>query len=137
MREAATRQQLPHLQQPCKVLVRLSNHPGAFKTISSIKADSIGRLVTVRGTIVRSTPAQPLVVEMDFVCGKCGAAQRVPFPDGRFAPPPSCGDNGCRSRTLVPVQSTAACVDWQRVSLQVPHMLCRKLRHNRRLAVLL
>ncbi|KAL4857670.1 putative DNA helicase [Chlorella vulgaris] len=118
VREAATRQQLPDLQQPCKVLVRLSNHPGAFKTISSIKADSIGRLVTVRGTIVRSTPAQPLVVEMDFVCGKCGAAQRVPFPDGRFAPPPSCGDNGCRSRTLVPVQSTAACVDWQRVSLQ-------------------
>lgn len=119
LNDAATRRQLPWLQQPCRVLVRLANHPEAFRPISAIKADAIGRLVQVRGTVVRATPAQPLVTDMEFVCGKCGAAQRAAFPDGRFTPPPACGEQGCRSRTFTPNQATAACVDWQRVSLQV------------------
>lgn len=119
VRVAATRQALAALQQPCKVLVRLANHPRAFRTISSIKADSIGRLVSVRGTVVRATPAQPLVTEMEFVCGKCGAPQRATFPDGRFTPPAACGEGGCRSRTFAPNKGVSVCIDWQRVGLQV------------------
>lgn len=118
-READTRAQLPGLQQPCPVLVRLANHPDAFRAISTVKADSIGRLVSVRGTVVRATTAQPLVVEMEFVCGKCGAPQRVPFPDGRFAPPAGCAEHGCRSRTFAPNRAASRCIDWQRVALQV------------------
>lgn len=118
-REAATRAQLPALQAPGRVLLRLRNMPGAFRTISSIKADCIGRLVSVRGTVVRSTAPQPLVTSMEFVCGKCGAAQRVPFPDGRYTPPAGCAEHGCRSRTFMPVRPSAACIDWQRVVLQV------------------
>lgn len=119
MRESATRLELPWLQQPSRVLVRLSNHPDAFRPISAIKADAIGRLVSVRGTVVRATTPQPLVTEMEFVCGKCGAPHRVPFPDGRYTPPASCGEGGCRSRTFTPNRGTSVCVDWQRVSLQV------------------
>ncbi len=118
-REAATRAQLPGLQAPGRVLLRLRNMPAAFRTISSIKADCIGRLVSVRGTVVRSTAPQPLVTSMEFVCGKCGAAQRVPFPDGRYTPPAGCAEHGCRSRTFMPVRPSAACIDWQRVALQV------------------
>jgi DNA replicative helicase MCM subunit Mcm2 (Cdc46/Mcm family) len=66
---------LPHLYGAAKVLVRLHNHPGSFKPISSILADQIGRLVTIRGTVTRATPARPLVMEMQFVCGKCGEPQ--------------------------------------------------------------
>ena len=119
VREAATRQQLPGIQQPCRVLVRLANHPDAFRAISAIKADSIGRLVSVRGTVVRATTTQPVGTELEFVCGKCGAAQRVAFPDGRFAAPATCTEHGCRSRTFVPNKSASACIDWQRVGLQV------------------
>lgn len=119
LREAATRAQLPALQAPGRVLLRLRNMPAAFRTISSIKADCIGRLVSVRGTVVRSTAPQPLVTSMEFVCGKCGAAQRVPFPDGRYTPPAGCAEHGCRSRTFMPVRPSAACIDWQRIALQV------------------
>lgn len=119
LREAATRAQLPALQAPGRVLLHLRNMPAAFRTISSIKADCIGRLVSVRGTVVRSTAPQPLVTSMEFVCGKCGAAQRVPFPDGRYTPPAGCAEHGCRSRTFMPVRPSAACIDWQRVALQV------------------
>lgn len=119
MRERDTRACLPGLQQPCKVLARLHNHPAAFRAISAIKADAVGRLVTVRGTVVRATPPAPLVVEMEFVCGKCGGAQRQAFPDGRFSPPGGCAERGCRSRTFQPVRANSTCIDWQRVGLQV------------------
>ena len=119
LREAATRAQLPALQAPGRVLLRLRNTPAAFRTISSIKADCIGRLVSVRGTVVRATAPQPLVTSLEFVCGKCGAAQRVPFPDGRYTPPAGCAEHGCRSRTFMPLRPSAACIDWQRVALQV------------------
>ena len=56
---------------------------------------------------------------MEFVCGKCGAAQRSTFPDGRFAAPASCTQPGCRSRTFAPNKAASACIDWQRISLQV------------------
>ena len=61
VREADTQRSLPRLQQPGRVLVRLSNHPDSFRAISTIKADAIGRLVTVRGTLVRATSIQPMV----------------------------------------------------------------------------
>lgn len=118
-RSRDTRAVLRHLQQPTKVLVRLSNHPAAHRAISSIRADAIGRLVSVRGTVVRATAPQPLVTTMEFVCGKCGAPRRAAFPEGRFTPPAACGEGGCRSRTFTPILSSATCVDWQRVLLQV------------------
>lgn len=100
-------------------LTGLPDAPPWFRVLSALQSDSIGRLVCVRGTVVRATPPQPLVTEMQFVCGKCGSAQVVSFPEGRFTPPVSCGVEGCRSRTFEPVHSACSCVDWQRVGLQV------------------
>jgi len=56
-----TRAQLPGIQQPGRVLVRLVNHPDSFRLISAIKADAIGKMVSVRGTVVRATAASPVV----------------------------------------------------------------------------
>ena len=115
---ARTRAALPALPEGGRVLVRLRNHPDAFRPISAIRADAIGRLVAVRGTVTRATPTRPLVTELQFVCGKCGTPQLVAFPDGRFAPPASCGADGCRSRTFAPNRAVATCIDWRRVQLQ-------------------
>jgi DNA helicase MCM8 len=104
--------------EPPRVLVRLANHAESFTKVSDVRADSVGRLVTLRGTVTRATPARPLVVACDFSCAKCGAAQRARFADGRFAPPPICGVDGCRSPRLAPVRASAAAVDWRRVALQ-------------------
>lgn len=110
--------QLPDIQ-PGKVLVRLVNHPRGKRLISAVKADAIGKLITVRGTVVRATSPSPVVMGMGFVCGKCEGLQHARFPDGRFTPPTSCPEDGCRSRTFTPQHSTASCIDWQRISLQV------------------
>lgn len=103
---------------PARVLVRLHNHQGSFIPISAVRADQVGRLVTIRGTVTRATPVRPLVTSMQFVCAKCASQLDVPFPDGRFQPPTSCGVDGCRSRTLAPNRSATTCVDWQRVQVQ-------------------
>lgn len=55
-----------------------------------------GRLVTIRGTVVRMSHIRPLIVEMDFTCAKCGATQHAAFPDGRFAPPTRCSGRPSR-----------------------------------------
>ncbi len=53
-------------------------------------APCAGKLVTLRGTVVRMTPVRPLVTHMDFVCAKCGAATRAAFDCGVYAPPTKC-----------------------------------------------
>lgn len=73
-KEAAAAE-LPHIYTPGKVLLRLHNHPASFRPISTVLADQIGKLVTVRGTVTRATPPRPLVTRMQFVCGKCGEPQ--------------------------------------------------------------
>ena len=106
---------------PAPVLVRLANHAGALVPVRAVKANLIGKLVALRGTVVRTGPVSPLVTRMAFACGKCGAEATVAFPDGRFRPPPKCGGadgEGCRNGKWAPVQPSARCVDWQRVRLQ-------------------
>ena len=75
--------------------------------------------MTLRGTVIRSSHVRPLVTEMSFACGKCGAATHAVFPDGVFAPPTACAGDGCRSRTFAPNRSSAVSVDWRKVRLQV------------------
>jgi DNA helicase MCM8 len=106
------------VEAPAKVRINLTNHQGSFVPVSAIRADQVGRLVTLRGTVSRTTPIRPLVTCMEFLCAKCGSTKEVEFPDGRFQPPTSCGVDGCRSRTLAPNKAAAKCVDWQRVQLQ-------------------
>ncbi len=110
------------LFHPTKVLLRLHNlGPAAFCPVSSIQAETVGRLVTVRGTINRATAVRPLVTEMPYTCSKCGNQQVVSFPDGKFVQPARCAGQGCRSRTFAPNTAAAKCVDMQRVQVQVRH----------------
>ena len=46
-----------------------------------------GRLVSIRGTVLRVSGIRPLVLQMDFACSKCGTTMTCPFPDGKFTPP--------------------------------------------------
>jgi DNA helicase MCM8 len=103
---------------PARVLVRLVNHAPSFLPVSAVRADQVGRLVTVRGTVARATPVRPLVTALQFVCAKCAAPQTLAFPDGRFQAPAACGADGCRGRTLAPNRAAAACADWQRLAVQ-------------------
>lgn len=53
-------------------------------------APTAGKLSTLRGTVLRMSSVRPLVMGMDFVCGKCGEKQYCSFIDGKFTPPERC-----------------------------------------------
>lgn len=74
-----------------------------------------GRLVSVRGTVVKVSTVKPLVVQMGFECGKCRTHVSRIFPDGKFMPPTGCIMYGCRSKTFVPIRSSAKPIDFQRI----------------------
>lgn len=46
-----------------------------------------GRLVSLRGTVVRVSGIRPLILQMDFACARCGAVTTCRFPDGKYTPP--------------------------------------------------
>ncbi|GLI71641.1 hypothetical protein VaNZ11_016915 [Volvox africanus] len=101
-----------------RIVVRLVNHPASLIHIRQLKSSAIGKLVTLRGTVVRMTPVRPLVTQMDFVCAKCGSSTSQSFTDGMYELPTKCTGDGCRSRTFTPLRSSARCVDWQKIRLQ-------------------
>lgn len=104
---------------PGPVVVQLINHAPSQLHIRQLKSSCIGRLASVRGTVVRMGHIRPLITQLQFSCAKCGAKATCAFPDGRYAPPSKCpGGEGCRSRTFTPDRSTAVCVDWQKVRVQ-------------------
>ncbi|KAJ0983920.1 hypothetical protein J5N97_002276 [Dioscorea zingiberensis] len=106
------------LEDTEKMNIRLYNHSDAMITLKNLKAAYIGRLVSVRGTVVKVSTVKPLVMQMNFTCAKCGAIITRIFPDGKFSPPMVCSVQGCKSRTFTPIRSTAKPIDFQKIRLQ-------------------
>lgn len=90
--------------------------PRLTLSFSSIRLT--GRLVTVRGTVIRVSGVRTLVTSAPFSCSKCGARQLVHLPDGIPTPPAKCISDGCRGRKFVEERDGAQGVDLQRVRLQ-------------------
>ncbi|MFS8004447.1 putative DNA helicase [Helianthus anomalus] len=76
------------------------------------------RLVSVRGTVIKVSTVKPLVVQMSFVCTKCGTTISRDFPDGKFSPPSVCVIHGCKSRSFNPIRSSARPIDFQKIRIQ-------------------
>lgn len=106
------------LDDEAKINIRLHNYPESVIALKNLKAVYIDRLVSVRGTVVKVSTVKPLVIQMSFSCGKCGANITRNFPDGKFSPPPACVMQGCKSRFFNPIRSTARSIDFQKIRLQ-------------------
>ncbi|EFJ34946.1 hypothetical protein SELMODRAFT_405992 [Selaginella moellendorffii] len=105
-----------------KVHIRLYNHPDSMLALKHLKAAYIGRLVSVRGTVVRMSMVRPLVTQMNFVCAKCGSVIHCTFTDGKYSPPTSCVLHGCRSKNFTPKRTQVGCIDFQKIRLQELHV---------------
>uniref|UniRef100_A0A0D9WHF9 Probable DNA helicase MCM8 n=1 Tax=Leersia perrieri TaxID=77586 RepID=A0A0D9WHF9_9ORYZ len=79
-----------------KINIRLYNHSKSI-ALKNLKAAYIKKLVTVRGTVLK----------VNFQCMKCATKFPRVFCDGKFSPPVSCSIQGCKSRTFIPMRSTA------------------------------
>ncbi|KAL4189337.1 hypothetical protein AMTRI_Chr08g206540 [Amborella trichopoda] len=106
------------LENEEKINIRLHSHPASMIALKNLKSAYIGRLVSVRGTVVKVSTVRPLVVRMSFACGKCGTVIPRVFPDGKYSPPMVCNSHGCKSRTFFPIRSTAQPIDFQKIRVQ-------------------
>ncbi|XP_014673549.1 PREDICTED: DNA helicase MCM8-like isoform X2 [Priapulus caudatus] len=88
--------------------------------LRNLRASSCGKLVSVRGTLVRVGNVKPLCRSMAFSCNACGAEQTLALPDGRYALPTRCADDDCRGRSFTPLRGSrrTTMIDWQMVRLQ-------------------
>jgi DNA helicase MCM8 len=87
-------------------------------TVGTIKADKVGKIVTIRGTVTKVSPVKAIYTSMNFVCSKCQSAAVVRFDDGIYAPPLSCPSGVCTGRHFKADPKQSRCQDWQQIHIQ-------------------
>lgn len=86
--------------------------------MAHVKSSTIGKLISVSGYVVRASSIQPLVVQAQFECLKCGALMDVRFERGNFCPPARCDNTQCRAKQFEIHRSKAVTVDFQTLKIQ-------------------
>ncbi|XP_073988603.1 minichromosome maintenance 8 factor recombination-defective isoform X2 [Rhodnius prolixus] len=94
----------PNAEFPA-IRIRLINFEPVVP-LKDIKAGLFGKLVTVKGTVIRVGPAKLLCVRMGFACTSCRRPQTVIQKDGVYSLPKSCISNECKSRNFAPLCSS-------------------------------
>uniref|UniRef100_A0A3P9K0Q7 DNA helicase MCM8 n=1 Tax=Oryzias latipes TaxID=8090 RepID=A0A3P9K0Q7_ORYLA len=104
---------IPHIS------ARLYNYE-PLTPLRTLRASVFGRLVCVKGTVVRVSNIRPLCTRMAFRCQTCTSAMSLPLQHGKYATPTKCIQPGCRSRSFAPLRSSALTltVDWQIIKVQ-------------------
>ncbi|XP_033991787.1 DNA helicase MCM8 [Trematomus bernacchii] len=104
---------IPHIS------ARLYNYE-PLTALRTLRASVFGRLVCVRGTVVRVSNIRPLCTRMAFTCLGCSRTQSLPLQHGKYATPTKCIQPDCRSRSFVPSRSSPLThtVDWQIIKVQ-------------------
>ncbi|KAK3887660.1 hypothetical protein Pcinc_008244 [Petrolisthes cinctipes] len=88
--------------------------------LKNLKASYYGKLVSVKGTVVRVSSIKPLCSILAFSCLVCNNTQGMRQVEGRYTFPTSCIVQDCRSRSFVPDRShkLTQTVDWQSFRIQ-------------------
>lgn len=99
-----------------KITARIVDFPDTT-LFKDLKACSIGRFVSVRGTVVRVGPVRPLTYQIAFLCLKCSQMTTVQLPDGIFRPPARCKTYNCPGKQFVPDRTSAetVCRNYQKI----------------------
>ncbi|KAJ1849822.1 hypothetical protein LPJ70_000224 [Coemansia sp. RSA 2708] len=109
-----------HILGDHKLHIHLLHHE-PLTHMKSLKSSLVGKLVTVRGTVVRTSPIKPLLVQAQYSCVKCGAPQVIKIVEGRHEAPAKCMTQGCKSRIFDierGVDTSTRTVDWQQIRIQ-------------------
>ncbi|XP_068597302.1 DNA helicase MCM8 [Brachionichthys hirsutus] len=104
---------IPHIR------ARLYNYE-PLTPLRSLRASVFGRLVCVRGTVIRVSSIRPLCTRMAFQCLGCYHTQSLPLHHGKYATPTKCLQPDCRSRSFNPCRSSplTQTIDWQIIKVQ-------------------
>lgn len=100
-----------------KIQVRLM-HVSPKLNMMDIKTGSVGKLITVKGHVVKARAKRLRVATADFICSKCGACVIHSFDRGRYSIPTKCISQGCKSRTFTMNRAMAHYTNVQELRLQ-------------------
>lgn len=65
-------------------------------SVRDVKAEHIGKLVTVRGIVTRCTEVKPMMSVATYTCDRCGAETYQPVNSMSFLPLSECPSEDCR-----------------------------------------
>ena len=100
-----------------KIQVRLM-HVSPKHNMMDIKTGLVGKLITVKGHVVKARPKRLRLATADFVCGKCGSTVSHSFTKGRYSIPTKCFSPDCKSRTFTMNRASAQYTNVQELRLQ-------------------
>ncbi|KAL0269654.1 UNVERIFIED_CONTAM: hypothetical protein PYX00_007309 [Menopon gallinae] len=88
--------------------------------LRDLKANYFGKLVSIKGTVIRVGNIKLVCTSMAFQCRLCSAVQTMKQSDGVYSVPKKCKRKGCRSLTFLPQVSShlTKTINWQCVRLQ-------------------
>ncbi|XP_023659194.1 DNA replication licensing factor MCM7 isoform X1 [Paramormyrops kingsleyae] len=90
----------PRNQYPAELMRRFEMYfkpPSTAKpkVVREVRADSIGKLVTVRGIVTRATEVKPMMAVATYTCDQCGAETYQPIQSPSFMPLIMCPSQEC------------------------------------------
>jgi len=96
-------------------------HMPLYHGIFDLRAEKLGQLITIRGTVTRTTDVKPELLVGTFMCNDCqrevsGVEQQFKVTTPALCPTRNCGNR--TNWTLLPEARTTRWGDWQRIRLQ-------------------
>jgi DNA replication licensing factor MCM6 len=87
--------------------------------VRDLRMDQIGRLVTVSGTVTRTSEVRPELLVGVFRCESCGLASDSIPQQFHFTKPPICRNPRCKNTSHFTLEAdTSIFTDWQKLKLQ-------------------
>uniref|UniRef100_A0A3B4FGE6 DNA helicase MCM8 n=1 Tax=Pundamilia nyererei TaxID=303518 RepID=A0A3B4FGE6_9CICH len=104
---------IPHIS------ARLYNYE-PLTPLRMLRASVFGRLVCVKGTVVRVSSIRPLCTRLAFRCRTCSTTLSLALQHGKYTTPTKCGKPDCRSHIFIPIRNSplTQTVDWQIIKVQ-------------------
>ncbi|XP_026285524.1 DNA helicase MCM8 [Frankliniella occidentalis] len=101
------------------IRARILNHEPVLQ-LKTLKSNYFGKLVSVRGTVIRVGNLKLSCVWMAFSCNTCSSIQCVRQPQGKYTLPTKCSSDGCRARSFAPKHASpfTQTVNYQSIRLQ-------------------
>ena len=86
--------------------------------IRSMRTEKIGRLISISGTVTRSSEVRPELLYGVFICKKCSQLNPGIEQQYQFTKPHVCKNATCTSNDFQLVYDESVYVDWQRLRVQ-------------------
>ena len=86
--------------------------------IRSMRTEKIGRLMSISGTVTRSTEVRPELLFGTFVCTKCGTIHNGIEQQFQYTEPIVCKSPSCENARFQLIMDKSIFVDWQRLRVQ-------------------